>query len=260
MSDKKLVRKYGWKPSVLDHRDIKFVQTSKATKLPETVDLRPEFPACYDQLNLGSCVANAVAGLFEWLQKKEKRWEFTGSRLFLYWNERKLDHNPAFIDTGSTVRSGLKGLAKFGVPDEKLYPYVIANFDKRPEDLVKGITETATHHKLHYYFKIDNTNLSDLQACLAEGFPFVFGFSAFADLESDEVAKTGMLSLPGADDKSIGGHCVVAVGYITIKGTLYFICRNSWGNAWSVAGYFFMPADYLTNPNLANDFWTCRAI
>ena len=34
-----------------------------------------------------------------------------------------------------------------------------------------------------------------------------------------------------------------------------FICRNSWGTGWGLAGYFMMPYAYLTNPRLSSDFW-----
>ena len=39
-----------------------------------------------------------------------------------------------------------------------------------------------------------------------------------------------------------------------------FIVRNSWGTGWGQAGYFMMPYNYFTNPNLASDFWTIRLV
>ena len=39
-----------------------------------------------------------------------------------------------------------------------------------------------------------------------------------------------------------------------------FFVRNSWGPKWGRAGYFMMPYDYCTNPNLASDFWTIRLV
>jgi C1A family cysteine protease len=39
-----------------------------------------------------------------------------------------------------------------------------------------------------------------------------------------------------------------------------FIVRNSWGDAWGKGGYCFFPYSYLTNRNLANDFWVIKSI
>jgi C1A family cysteine protease len=39
-----------------------------------------------------------------------------------------------------------------------------------------------------------------------------------------------------------------------------FIVRNSWGSQWGKKGYCFMPYAYLTDPDLAADFWTIRMV
>jgi C1A family cysteine protease len=36
--------------------------------------------------------------------------------------------------------------------------------------------------------------------------------------------------------------------------------RNSWGPGWGMAGYFTLPYAYLTDANLADDFWTVRMV
>jgi C1A family cysteine protease len=59
--------------------------------------------------------------------------------------------------------------------------------------------------------------------------------------------------MPGKDESVLGGHCVLAVGYD--DATQLFKVRNSWGTSWGQAGYFQIPYAYLTNADLADDFW-----
>lgn len=51
---------------------------------------------------------------------------------------------------------------------------------------------------------------------------------------------------------------MLAVGYDEQRERM--LVRNSWGVDWGIEGYFTMPYDYISNDNLADDFWTIRAI
>jgi C1A family cysteine protease len=64
--------------------------------------------------------------------------------------------------------------------------------------------------------------------------------------------------MPASGEKTVGGHCVVAVGYDNTQRT--FTIRNSWGAAWGMKGYCTMPYEYLMSANLASDFWTIRSV
>jgi C1A family cysteine protease len=75
---------------------------------------------------------------------------------------------------------------------------------------------------------------------------------------SDQVAKTGIVPMPSANDQVEGGHAVMALGYDDVH--QWYIVRNSWGSGWGDKGYFYMPYAYMTNNNLCADFWTIRKV
>ena len=84
---------YGWLPDVPDQRDYMLSAVLRIpAKLPSKVDLRPFCSKVEDQEQLGSCTANALAGALEFLERKDKVAFEDFSRLFIYYNERAIEH------------------------------------------------------------------------------------------------------------------------------------------------------------------------
>ena len=247
-------KNYGWKPDLPDHRDYFYAASKQIlAKPPKKVDLRPACPPVYDQGDLGSCSANAVGGAFEFELKKQKSKDFMPSRLFIYYNERVIE-NTVNTDNGAMIRDGVKTVNKQGVCPETLWPYNINEFTQKPYG---NCYSEALKHQVLSYERV-NRDINQMKGCIAEGFPIVFGFSVYTAFESAAVAKTGVLNIPGKNEKMLGGHAVVAVGYD--DASKRFIVRNSWGPDWGQKGYFTMPYEYLLDSNLSDDFWTIRLI
>ena len=242
---------YGWVPDLPDQRDIVYSRVYRIPpSLPTSVDLRPHCSAIEDQGRLGSCTANALAGAIEFLEKKDEVPFEDVSRLFIYYNERVIEHMVK-ADAGATLRDGIKTLVKQGVCSEKLWPYVISRFTLKPSP---ACYRDALTHQVTSYQRIQT--LGEMLACLADGYPFVFGFTVYESFESIAVARTGIVSMPAPAERAVGGHAVLAVGYN--ESERRFLVRNSWGRAWGRKGYFLMPFDYLADRNLSDDFWTIR--
>lgn len=250
------VSRYGWRPDSLDGRDH-LLAVRPSSVLPVEVDLEPTLPSPYDQLQIGSCTANAVAALLEHAFMAEGGKPITPSRLFIYYCERVLEHTTR-EDAGAEIRDGLKVVSKLGAPPETDWPYVDDGkaFAKRPP------TKAYKHGKVFKataYAKVPQAQLA-IQTVLSQGTPIAYGFTVYQAFEGPEVASSGIVPMPAAGEAQLGGHAVVLCGYKTINGQLYFKVRNSWGAGWGLGGYFYMPAAYVLDASLSSDFWCVTAV
>ncbi len=250
---------YGWQPDLPDHRDFSYaterMKLEAPRRLPEKVDLRNDWmTAAYDQGELGSCTANAIGAAFEYEHLRMELGPHCPSRLFIYYGERVME-GTVMSDAGAQIRDGIKVVASQGAPAEKLWPYDIRKFTKKPP---AKVYKAAARHVAVSYYRLDHTRLNELLKCLAGGHPFIFGFTVYENFEGAKVARTGVLDMPRRKDRVLGGHAVLAAGYDQERKR--FLVRNSWGLDWGRKGYFTMPFDYLLDGDLAEDFWTIRAV
>jgi len=217
------------------------------------VDLRNNYnEEVYNQLNLNSSTANAVAFCFHYDQiKNYNKSVIKPSRLFIYYNERDLEGTVS-KDAGAEIHDGIQVMNTLGVCPETDWVYDISKFADKPDE--KCYTE-ALNHKTILYNALDQ-NLDQLKACLISGFPVAFGFVVYQSFESDYVKQTGQVPMPEPGEKVLGGHAVALVGFDDKNKE--FIVRNSWGSSWGDRGYFYMPYDYVLNQELSSDFWTIK--
>lgn len=244
-------KRYGWKADANDGRDFLYgAMASRPHILPKSVDLRPSMPSVYDQGELGSCTGNAICGAKQYGEMKDSKDSTELSRLFVYFNERTME-GTVNQDAGAMTRDGAKSLNTFGVCSALLCPYDISKFTVKPSDAAYA---DAVSRKVTSYHRIQT--LQEMKQCLAESYPFVFGFTVYEGFESAAVANSGVVNLPKRSEKVIGGHAVLCVGYDDASKRV--IVRNSWGDSWGQKGYFTMPYDYIANTQLASDMWTLR--
>jgi C1A family cysteine protease len=250
--------KLNWKPSRKppQKRQIKSFSHIKASAPILDLTTTKTFPAVYNQGTIGSCTANALCGAF-WFDglnsdtDTKTEYQFEPSRLYLYYMERFVEGDP-LIDNGAQLCDGVTCLEKYGVCSENTYPYITTDFAEVPPS---ACGTEAIQHTVTTASSIPQT-LNDLKGCLTAGYPFVFGFVAYPELET--LSSPWNLPLPNASEVSIGGHAVLCVGYDDT--TQMFKIRNSWGSAWGNNGYFNMPYSYVTNVGLSNDFWMVTTV
>jgi C1A family cysteine protease len=98
---------YGWKPDIPDFRDLRLERPTLKAALPEAVDLRPQFPPAFNQGEIGSCTANAIAAALRFESRRQKQKDFPFSRLFIYYCEREVEGTVG-EDAGAMIRTGIK--------------------------------------------------------------------------------------------------------------------------------------------------------
>jgi len=267
----------GWLPDypdfrdyTLEHKNIKpmakkiGIEKPLKASIPISVDLRAWCSPVENQGALGSCTANAGVGIIEYYERRAFRKHIDASRLFLYKTTRNLLNWTG--DTGAFLRSTMGAMVLFGVPPEKYWPYVIADFDKEPNSFCYAF---AQNYQAIRYIRLDPPGtpkaklLERIKILLAAKLPSMFGFTVFSSI--GQASNDGKIPYPCDGEQIQGGHAVVAVGYddkIKIKNPICgrnitgaLIIRNSWGTGWGDNGYGFLPYEYVLT-GLAIDWWT----
>jgi C1A family cysteine protease len=251
---------YSYNRDKSDKRDLQFansISPHPEIKLPKYVDLRNKCPSIYDQGDLGSCTANAGCTCRAMLLNNP---EVNLSRLFLYYIERGMEGNIR-KDTGASLRDTCKSIYKIGVCEEKFMPYDAENFSQHPS---RSALSNASKYKILAYKSL-NTLDEIKQNLVFRQQPVLIGMDIYESFETKEVAKTGIMTMPRKEEKGLGGHAVLVVGYKETTRTYGFlnqhkvknghlIVRNSWGENWGDKGYFYMPYEYV-RPEYTYDYW-----
>jgi C1A family cysteine protease len=249
---------FGWKKDPLDPRDVVFGVTHQPHALAASRSLREQMPPVYDQGELGSCTANAIAACMQFADSMQ--YENVGplSRLFIYYHERLME-GTVNDDSGAFIRDGLKVVAKVGVPPETEWPYEPSKFAEPPPPPVE---HDAGQHRAIRYARVRPGVGAPLRSAIASGHPVVFGFSVPAAFETLN-AEDPVLHLPRQGEAFIGGHAVVATGWDFTR-TRFDVnvieVRNSWSESWGDAGYFYMDAQWFTDQSLTSDFWVIQKV
>jgi C1A family cysteine protease len=222
---------------------------------PSEVNLARFCSPIEDQGQLGSCTAQAGAGLIEYFENRAFGRHLDASRLFLYKVTRNLLGWTG--DTGAYLRTTMKAMALFGVLPEEEYEYAVDRFDDEPTAFAYAY---AANYRSIQYFRLDQPGmtgtdvLQQVKQFLVAGYPSMFGFTVYNFGNS-----RGEFEYPTSDDRVLGGHAVVAIGYDDSRrigshqGALRI--RNSWGTDWGDAGYGWLPYEYVKTQQ-AVDFWS----
>ncbi|MCA9576502.1 MAG: C1 family peptidase [Polyangiales bacterium] len=234
-----------------------------AARLPARVDLRAAMTAVENQSETSSCVANAVAGAYEYLVKQHRQDDaYDVSRLFIYFVARAVaagedpTSEPELEDEGTMIGAAIEGLREFGACSEESWPF--------DDELVNETPSEEAFDEASYFLVEDvmqvPTRLEAWKAALAEGHPIIFGINLYESFDAQR--RPGLVPSPSpreAQREDHAGHAMLAVGYSDRDQV--FIVRNSWGEEWGDRGYCYIPYAYLMNPRFNDgDSWVIRRV
>jgi C1A family cysteine protease len=216
---------FGYLRDAKDERDWQWptLMGLAPTTLPERISLESAIGPVFDQGQTSECVCFSCAGI-----KRYHEFEQSGAWLSfdpdeLYRQCKAVDGAPG--SDGTFPRVALDQLVKVGMLASDGKRYTIAGYARL-------------------------TSIDQIKHAISEKKPVLIGVRV--DIEA--IAKlTPGSTLPMADHFD-GGHCMVIVGYDDALKA--FRIRNSWSEAWSDHGHFWMPYDYLTTCDPEFDCWS----
>jgi len=257
--------KLGWVPDKEDPRDKPFsldVNLKVESPTDKIIDNTTQFKHVSNQLNLPSCAANSGADFVEAALAKRhgiSPHDFPDlSRMFVWWNARHMmspseSGNP---ESGTYNRFVFDVAVRFGVPEEKIWPY--------DNKVVDGLWERATRrpsllaysnarlHTLRSFHSIQAHGQKRLSLVIEalHNFPgVVAGFRLPGNFTR---YKEGVIQKPSPKDFA-GNHSMIIVGYDPDLEA--FKVRNHWGTGWGMDGYCWIHQDFVADPTKCGSLW-----
>lgn len=225
--------------------------TTPAVQETDLTDLAPQIKL--DQGAEGACTGHGLRTSTTVALKKVFNLDpFDPSPAFYYFNGRRLTLSTE-QDSGCSIKDVVMAAQIWGMASNirnqvGAFPYVAGDYKQQPPDASYKAARCRTVLSQTAITQ-DPTTLTGL---LAMQIAPLIGIAVYESFESDETAKTGIVTLPQAGEQLLGYHCLSVIGHDYPK-RIYRV-RNSWGPEWGDKGDCWIPFDYLANHELADDF------
>ncbi len=233
-----------------DDQPLPSLQRIAGLSLPARIDLRAMCSPVEDQGEIGSCTANAVVGALEYHQIKHGHPMVDLSRLFLYYNARRLSDREQ-VDSGTSMPHAMASLLAYGACPAALWPYDKARWNVRPPEACYN--GAITFPSLHY---ARVTPGNERKSVLAAGLPIIFGMQVPAQALMHVASETGHVPAPqdGQWEQPDGAHAMLIVGYDDGKNA--WLVRNSWGPDYGIGGHVWIDYQVMDYYGFPDGYWT----
>ena len=248
------------RPDDTDARDYPF--RPSLALLPKTLDHRRYAPVL-DQQTEGACVGFALATVINVSQTMRQRTSSPRTRAtkpdpvsmrMLYEMGRRYDEWKGEDYEGTSLRGAMKGWHKHGVTTDRLWKYKTAPSSPPDRQLTPERAADARRRPIGAYYRIVDSDVSQVQAALVEGDAVLASAWVHAGWQPEKLRRRGA-GLPKQivpRTSQLGLHAFAIVGY-TPEG---FIIQNSWGKDWGSQGYALLGYDDWFESR--QDAWVAR--
>lgn len=200
---------------------------------PLTYSLVNDMPPVRNQKSQAACVAFTMCAIVEYFAFRSLGSKLDFSEQFVY------NCRTNYPDPGMDIWSAARLLGRYGVPYEKLYPYMRTIGDK--SSIPPAVFEAALPWRVKSWARV--TTIEDLKSAIVANGPCSIGFPMY---------NTKRYFWRDDGTPLQGGHAVAVVGWDEAG----FIIRNSWGAGWNGDGYTRYP---YSDWGMHWDLWTLTA-
>lgn len=222
------------------YRQRRHPRLLRGNESPPSVDLRPLFPPVPSG---GDVPCDTAAALVAMLQYEDPRW--TGSRLFLYYNERVVEGCER-EDLGRWLADGVEALVRHGACPEASWPFRVDQVDVQPPNACYAEADGLKQRMGDAVYSLPN-DMASMKRCLAAGWPFLVGVAVYPSWE--RVGRGGTIGWPTGD--ALGGTAMVCLGYDDRLGVWRMRGRR---------GEVTLPYRYLLDSSLSTELWVVTGV
>lgn len=209
-----------------------------------------EFFPIKNQGNRGTCVAFSLTSTNEYYQLKLKNGRYDLSEQHLYYESKQIDGN---INCGTTLADAIKVISLQGQCREQFWAYRPTT-DCNDHGTKPILADSDSYPYRAACLELNSHDIEIFKAAIISGGFISFSIPVYDSwLHSNEVNRTGRITLPLPTETHSGGHAMTIVGFqndTTFPGGGFFLLRNSWGLSWAkdspyAQGFGIIPYEYI---------------
>lgn len=128
----------------------------------------------------------------------------------MYYGERYIEdgqNSNNITDSGANVVDGITVASKFGIATEAEYPYDTSKCNLQPSKIIFKEAAKNKFNLKSYEIPVDDQAINKIKTSIVtNGTPVLLAISVYDSFESQDVAQSGIVSIPDTDNEQCLGY------------------------------------------------------